>query len=154
MMNQLDQQLQALINEAPQYGVPSAVMETAVSPVLKLFALQLQHPNYYLLVSANQSLIVTTLSHRQQPQAEKRVIYGFSSEKEAQAFQGVANSSLNIVSFPVTHLLFELFALKEVDSLIFMDNSLEQGKEIQRDNLQKAIQQQIQQLKFSSDFYA
>ena len=39
----LDEQLQILINEAPQYGVPALVMEKAVVPVLRLFANELQH---------------------------------------------------------------------------------------------------------------
>lgn len=156
MLN-LDSQLQILIDEAPNHGVSALVMEKAVIPALKLFALQLQHSKYYLLTSSQDAWMITTLSHRQHPQREKRVIYAFSSRKDAQGFQGIADSSLKIVSIPVTHLLFELFALKTVDSLIFLENSsnLEKGKEIQRENLQNIIEKQMQRLKFPPpSFYA
>lgn len=154
----LDEQLQTLIDQAPNHGIPKIVMEKAVIPPLQLFALQLQHPKYYLLQTPDQSWIITTLISQNTPLAEeKRVIYAFSKEKDAQNFQGISQSPLKIVSLPVTHLLFQLFSVNEIDSMIFMETAgnLEQGKEIQRANLQKMIYQEIQRFKLSPpSFYA
>jgi hypothetical protein len=156
MLN-LDQQLQILRDEAPNQGIPLEIMDKAILPTLKLFALQLQHPQYYFLISPQQGWVVTILGHRQSPETEKRVIYVFANRKDVRSFQGVADPSLGIGSLPVTHLLFQLFSLKEVDSLIFIENSsdLQQGKEIKAENLRQIIQQQIKRLKGSnSSFYA
>ncbi len=54
----LDEQLQILINEAPQYGVPTSVMEEAVTPTIKFLASQLQHREYYVL-QGQKSVLVT-----------------------------------------------------------------------------------------------
>ena len=49
---------------------------------------------------------------------------------------------------PVAQLLFRLFSLQQVDSVIFLENSLNltQGVEIKREQLSLLIKQQIQQL--------
>lgn len=156
-MIDLEQQLQILRDESPKYGVPTEIMEKAVIPTLKLFAIQLQHSKYYFLTSPQQGWVVTTLGRRQALNEEKRVIYVFANRKDVHSFQGVADTSLRVVSLPVTHLLFQLFSLKEVDSMIFVENSNDtaQTKEIERATLQQIIQQQIKRIKQSdSSFYA
>lgn len=156
-MLDLDQQLQILSDESPKYGVPTEIMEKAVIPVLKLFALQLQHPSYYFLTSPQQGWVVTTLGRRQALHEEKRVIYVFANRKDVYNFQGVADNSLRVASLPVTHLLFQLFSLKEVNSMIFVENTNDtaQTKEIERATLQQIIQQQIKRIqKSDTGFYA
>ena len=144
----LDEQIQSLIDEAPQYGVPEVVMAKAVTPTLKSFASQLQHSRYYVLHDQNRSWLVTTLSNRKNPQEEKRVIYAFSTRKDAVTSQGTTHADLRIVSIPVIHLLFQLFAVESIDSLIFQEVSGHQDeqKEIQRAKLQNMIQQQLRRL--------
>ncbi|MGK7932983.1 MAG: hypothetical protein AB4041_16350 [Microcystaceae cyanobacterium] len=156
MLN-LDQQLQILREQAPDYGVPIQIMDKAILPALKLFSLQVQHSEYYFLTSSQQGWVVTTLGHRQSPEIEKRVIYAFANRKDVRSFQGVSDPSLKVSSLPVTHLLFQLFSLKEVDSVIFIEASdnLQQRKEITGESLRQIIQQQIKRLKGSdSSFYA
>ncbi|MEM8780668.1 MAG: hypothetical protein AAGF26_17735 [Cyanobacteria bacterium P01_G01_bin.49] len=141
----LEEQLQILIDEAPQHGVPEIVMAKAVAPSLKSFASQLQYNQYYVLHDQNRAWLVTTLSNRQKPQAEKRVIYAFSSRKDAASYSGTINPELCIISTPVTHLLFELFAVAAIDSIIFREvlNNTEQQREIERVKLQDIIQEQL-----------
>ncbi len=153
MLMNLDEQLEILLHEAPENGVPLLVMEKAISPVLKLFAKQLQHPIYYILQNRDRNWILTTLSHRDKPQAENTVIYAFATREDAISFQGIADSQILIASIPVTHLLFQIFALNQIDSIIFMEQpgNINQGKEIERVRLQNMIQQQIMRLKISQN---
>jgi hypothetical protein len=143
----LEQQLQILIDEAPQYGVPSVVMQKAVAPVLKLFAKRLQHGQYYILQTPHQDWILTTLTHRKKPKQEKKVIYAFVSAQDAQNFQETANSEISLLLLPVTHLLFQVFCLESVDSIIFLETpgNSNQGTEIERAKLKKMIEQHLSQ---------
>jgi hypothetical protein len=145
----LDEQLQILINEGPEHGVSKAVMEKAVIPALKFFASQLQHTHYHVLHSQDRSWLVTTLRHREKQQSDKRVIYAFSTRKDAASFQGITTPDIRIISLPATHILFQLFAVDRLDSIIFMEmaGKKEQGTEIERAKLQNIIDQQLRRLK-------
>ena len=145
----LDEQLEILINEAPEHGVPIPVMEKAVAPTLKFFASQLQHEKYYVLHGKNRSWLVTTLTNRKNPKEEKGVIYAFSTKKDAETFQGIINPEIRIISLPVTHLLFQLFSVESIDSIIFREfpGNKQQQIEISRAKLQNIIQQQLRRLK-------
>ena len=145
----LDEQLQILINEAPQHGVPIPVMQKAVAPTLKFFASQLQHEKYYVLHGKDRSWLVTTLSNRKNPKEEKRVIYAFSTKKDAQTVQGIINPEIRNISVPVTHLQFQLFSIESIDSIVFREfpADKQQQVEIARAKLQNIIQQQLRRLK-------
>ena len=141
----LDQQLKVLTDEAPQYGVPASVMQ-AVTPVLKGFTTGLQHLEYYIPQSLDGGWVLTTLSNRTQPQLEKRVVYAFATLQDA-ANQGNWDLQTMAMAVPVTYILFQLFSLQEVDSIVFMDTpGSSTGTEIRRSQVQKAIQTQLQQL--------
>lgn len=143
----LDQQLKILIDEAPQYGVASVVMAKAVTPVLKKFAHQLKHQEYYIVQNHQQDWVLTTLRHRKKPQLQKKVIYAFSSQEDALKFQGVSQASIQTLLLPVTHILFQLFSFQQVDSIIFMETGyLNTGKEIINADLQNNIQQKLRRL--------
>lgn len=142
----IDRQIQVLIDEAPQDGVTSQVVAT-VAPVLLLLAGRLRHLQYYILQNLTQEWVVTTLSDRANPKVTKRVIYAFPTLKDVSAV-AVSEQDPQIVAapLPVTHILFQLFALETVDSIIFFDTpgDLNKGTEIQRGELQKLIKSQIQ----------
>ncbi|MEY4520520.1 MAG: hypothetical protein RLZZ499_3120 [Cyanobacteriota bacterium] len=143
----LEQQLQLIIDDAANYGVPSLVVESAIAPVLKVFAEQLQHLEYYILQNLAEDWVLTTIANPQLQQS-KKVIYAFISVQDAATFQGTANADLIAMPIDVVQLLFRLFSLQEVDSIIFLDNSpnLNHGVEIERDRLSQLIRQQIEQL--------
>ena len=148
----LEQQLKILIEEAPQYGVPAKVMEVAVTPVLKEIGDRLKHLEYYIQQTSDERWVLTTLSNRAQPEEEKKVIYAFATLKDAALSQGRSDPQLLGLAVPVTHILFQLFAMKEVDSVVFMETpgNLNKGTEIKRADLQKLISKQIQELGKSS----
>ena len=143
----LEEQLKILINDAPQYGIPAMVVEKAIAPVLELFVQKLSNTEYYVLQNLESDWVLTTITNPQLSQ-EKQVIYAFKTVRDAANFQGQTDPSLIAVPIPITHLLFRLFSLKQVDSLIVLDDSrnLNKGIEIQRDRLSALIKQQIQQL--------
>ena len=143
----LEQQLQLIIDDAANYGVPSSVVEGAIAPVLKAFAEQLQHLEYYILQNLAEDWVLTTIANPQTQQS-KKVIYAFISVQDAATFQGTANPDLIAMPICVVQLLFRLISLQEVDSIIFLENSpnLNDGVEIERDRLSQLIRQQIEQL--------
>jgi hypothetical protein len=143
----LEKQLQIIIDDAENYGVPRAVVEKAIAPVLKSFTEQLHHLEYYILQNLGSDWVLTTIMNPQLQQ-EKKVIYGFISVEDAATFQGVANADLIAMPISVVQLLFRFISLEEVDSIIFLENSqnLKSGIEIERDRLTQLIHQQIEQL--------
>ena len=144
---ELDRQLEVLINDAANYGVNPVAIEHAIAPVLRMFANQLQHLEYYILQNMDENWVLTTIAN---PQLEKtkNVIYAFVSVKDAAKFGGKSNPDLIAISLPIAQLLFRLFSLPEVDSIIFMEDSqnLSRGVEIEREHLSDLIKQQIKQL--------
>ncbi|MGP0129586.1 MAG: hypothetical protein ACTMUB_10105 [cyanobacterium endosymbiont of Rhopalodia musculus] len=149
----IKKQLEILANNAPEYGVSIEIMEQAVNPVLKFFANQHKQTDYFVLHTSDRHWIITTLNNRKQPQITKRVVYGFVSHQDARNFQDTVDPSsvnlpIDIVSIPITHLFFQMFAIRQVDSIILMDNpnNQTQGIEIQREDIENMIQKQLQQV--------
>ena len=143
----LEQQLQLIIDDAPNYGIATAIVEQAIAPVLESFAAQLQHLEYYVLQNLENEWVLLTINNPQLQQ-HKRVIYAFVTVRDAATFQSQTDSELIAAPIAVTQLLFRLFSLQQVDSIIFLDDSqnLNRGVEIERSHLSQAIQQQIEQL--------
>lgn len=143
----LKQQVQVLIENAPQDGLTPQVVE-AISPVLTLLASQLGHLEYHILQTLNGDWVVTTLSNRTQPELEKNVIYAFATDKDAIGFQPVDDPQLVTATIPVTHILFQLLALATVTSLVFFDTpgNLATGTEVRREDLEDLIQRQLKQV--------
>lgn len=142
----LETQIQLLIDNAPQDGITPQVV-AAIAPGLKLLAGKLKHSQYYILQSLEQDWILTTLSNRANPEVEKRVIYAFPTQKSipVSSIAGL-NPDVIAVPIPVTHILFQLFAL-DIDSAIFFEaaSDLTTGIEIRREDIQNLIQVQLRQ---------
>lgn len=150
----LEQQIQVLIDSAPQDGTTPKLVE-AIAPVLKLLASQLRHLEYHILQTLDEGWVVTTLSNRTQPEVEKNVIYAFSTLKDAADFQSVSDPQILAVPIPVTHILFQMLALETVTSTVFFDTpgNLTTGTEVRRDDLQNLISTQLQNSKFAPRSY-
>lgn len=137
----LDQQIQELIQQAPNDGATPAAVE-AIAPALKQIAEQLQHPQYYILQTLEQRWAMTTLNHQAQPELQKNVVYAYADLKDALA-SPVAKDP-QIMAFPVlvTHILFQMVAMTTVDSVIFFEFSgnLNAGTEVTRANVQELVQ--------------
>ena len=144
----LEQQIQVLIEQAPQDGTMPKIIE-AIAPVLTLLANQLRQLEYYILQTLDQGWVMTTLSNRAQPEVEKNVIYAFSTLKDAADFQSVSDPQIMTTAVPVTHILFQMLAIDTVTSTVFFDTpgNLATGTEVRRDDLQHLIQTQLQQIR-------
>ena len=143
----LDEQIQDLIDNAPANGVNAKVMEQAIAPVLKLFATQLQHLEYYIPQNLEKNWVLTTLSNRNQPEIEKKVIYAFATLKDAANFQGNADPQIFALPVSVSDILFQTIALEGVDSVIFLDTpgNLTAGTEVSCPDLKRLVEMQLQQ---------
>ncbi|MEM1311379.1 MAG: hypothetical protein AAGF98_18100, partial [Cyanobacteria bacterium P01_H01_bin.153] len=74
--------------------------------------------------------------------------YGFPTLKDAASDPNTAkNPQIMAIPTPVTHILFQILALKSLDSIIFFDTpgSLKQGIEIQKPEFQARIQAHLQE---------
>jgi hypothetical protein len=142
----IEQQLQILIDQAPQDGTTPEVITHAVNPVLQKFAAELQHLDYFVHQSTGGNWLLTTLSNRKNPNLEKKVIYAFSAPEDGEQFAGDRpDPDLTLQRIPVTHILFQLFALQQLDSIVFMETAgnTSQGIEVHRQDLQDAIQAKL-----------
>lgn len=141
----LQQQAQALINEAPQKGgMPTAIR--IIAPLLQDLAEQrLQCEQYYILQNLQGNWQLTTLRHRQQPGLEKTVVYAFANLQDAT--RSSRSAELVALPVPVIPLLFQLLALDPVDSILFLETAgdLDKGEELTRLELQQLVQAALSQ---------
>jgi hypothetical protein len=141
----LDQQIQTLVDQAPQDGQTPAVVR-AIAPALKQLAQRLKQSEYYVLQTLDQNWVVTTLSNRNQPGVEKKVIYAFPTLNDA-ANAPFASKDPQLMAFPtpVIHILFQVASMKTVDSTVFFDEpgNLSTGTEIRQSDLQLLLQTQL-----------
>jgi hypothetical protein len=142
----LDQQIQALIEKAPRDGSTPQILQ-AIAPALVLIAQQLQHLEYSILQAVDQSWAIVVLSNLKEPGREKRVIYAWTSLKDASQAVAAGGDRLRPVLLPVTHILFQMIALEGLDSIVFFESpgNQEVGTEIPREQVQNLISVYLQQ---------
>jgi hypothetical protein len=125
--------LDALIREASQYGVPPEAMR-AIAPVLLHFSARLPATTYWIPCDGEGQWQLTTLEQTGEASVQKRVVFAYASAEAAQQETGQSES------VAVLPLLVQFIALEPVDSLVFFDRAdSEQGIEIQRAALLRAI---------------
>ncbi|MBF2074667.1 MAG: hypothetical protein IGS50_13015 [Synechococcales cyanobacterium C42_A2020_086] len=143
----LDQQIQQLIDQSSRYGVPPEAVQ-AIAPVLKAIASQLQHPQYYIPQHLDQGWLMTTLQNRTQPELSKNVVYAFPSLSAVKASSPNPDPQIVALPVPVVHILFQMLAMKPIDSIIFVETAenLKSGVEVRRQDIQTLLQQALQTL--------
>lgn len=141
----LQPQVQALIDEAPQEGgMPAAIR--VIAPLLQELAEQrLKFEQYYILQNLQGNWQLTTLQHRQKPGLKKTVVYGFANLQDAT--RSSRSADLVALPVPVIPLLFQLLALEPVDSILFLETmgDLDKSEEVTRYELQQLIQTALRQ---------
>ncbi|HAZ48465.1 MAG TPA: hypothetical protein DDW76_10760 [Cyanobacteria bacterium UBA11369] len=143
----LNQQIQVLIDNAPQDGTTPKVVR-AIAPVLQQVAQQLHHSQYYIVQTLNSDWVLTVLSNRGNPNLEKRAIYAFPSREDALAAVSSTRKAQNLaLPMPVTHILFQLVAMEAVDSIVFFETPGNRSAaiEVRRQDMQYLIQSHLQQ---------
>ena len=142
---ELEQQLQILIDEAAQYGIAPTIMQQAIAPVFARIARQLQHLEYYVLQNLQEDWVISVIGDGK---GEKKVIYAFTTVRDAKNFNSDRKSDIIAISLPVVQILFRLFSVQQIESIIFFEQAgTSSGVELKRRDLQNSLQQQLQQLK-------
>jgi hypothetical protein len=147
----LEAQIRSLIDNAPHDGITPQLI-TAIAPVLKAIAQKLRYPQYYILQNSKSEWVLTTLSNRSNRKLEKHLIYALPTLQDVSLTPSAGLDSQIIATvIPVTHILFQLLALEPVDSIVFFETpgTTTNAVEIQRVELQKLIQKQLQHNKSS-----
>jgi hypothetical protein len=141
----LDDQIQSLLAGAPHDGQTPLLMEI-ITPLLKELALQLKHTEYYILQSAEGRWMMTSLSHREEREPDKTVIYAYATLEDAQRNpHACADNNVMAIPTPVILILFQLLALQPVTSLLFFDTpgNRKDALEIRRDDIQNLVKAQL-----------
>lgn len=144
----LDQQIQLLVDHAPQDGQTPQLV-AAIAPVFKTFASRLRHTEYYMLQTLDYSWIVTTLNHRSQAGLERNVAYAFPTLQDVNADPSARRDpQVLAMPVPVANIIFQLISSPTVDSVIFFETpgNLEIGTEVRRDEVAEAVQTHMQQV--------
>jgi hypothetical protein len=144
----INQQIQMLIEQAPQFGVTSTEVE-AIAPALINIADQLKHPEYYVLQTLDQNWVMTVLNHPTESEVTKNVISVFPTLEDAKA-NAKAFEDVQIIALPVPviQILFQMLAMQPLDSMIFHETpgDLKTGVEVNRQTLLELIQLSLQAL--------
>ncbi|PSN18025.1 hypothetical protein C7271_14695 [filamentous cyanobacterium CCP5] len=143
----LDSQIESLITDAPNDGLTADAVQ-AIAPALKALAGQLKHAQYYVLQTIDQNWVMTSLGNRTQPETRKNIIYAYPTLKDVEKGpHPVKDPQVMALPVPVTHILFQMLAMKPVESIIFFDTPgrLSRGIEVRRQDVQALIQAQLQQ---------
>ena len=141
----IDQQIQELIDDAPQDGSTPTLVAT-IAPVLKILASQLRHTQYYIVQTLDQNWAITALENRAQPGLEKNVIYAFATLKDVSAGPyPMHDPQMIALPIPVTHILFQMLAMEMIYSVIFFDapGNTAAGTEIQREQFSELIESHL-----------
>jgi hypothetical protein len=145
----VDEQIQALIDQAPQDGSTPILVE-AIAPALKLLASQLKHSQYYVIQNLQEQWVMTTITNNSQPDITKTVVYAYSDLKTIASMTpySLRDPQFLTLPIPVIHILFQMVAMKTIDSVIFFEipGNANAGKEIARKDLDNLIQLHLQKL--------
>lgn len=145
MTSTLDDQIQSLLDGAPQDGQTPLLIEV-ITPLLKEIALQLKHTEYYILQNTEGRWMMTSLSHREDQQPDKTVIYAYATLEDAQLNPQVRlDRQVMALPTPVILILFQLLALQPVTSLLFFDTpgNRKDALEIRRNDIQNLVKTQL-----------
>jgi len=143
----IEAQLEQIVANAPEDGNAARAIAEAVVPVLRQFAQQLHHTEYYVLQNLEREWSLVTMSSRLQPGKTKAAVQAFAEREDAMRSRPNADVQTIALPVPVVEVLWRLTGLKQVDSALFFEHpgNLQKGTEVFRTRLEAAIQAQLQQ---------
>jgi hypothetical protein len=140
MMN-LDQQIQALLQDAPNDPEMRQITRIFI-PVLKSLAAKRRHLQYYVLQTESGEWLRLSLINRTQSNREKTVVYAFSTVEDAKmSVETGQDPRCSPVPVAVIDLLFKFFAFNLGDSLVFFEKPGDRikGVELSRSEFEAAL---------------
>jgi hypothetical protein len=121
MMMNLDQQVQALIQDAPDDPEMRQITRIFI-PMLKRLASRRGHLQYHVVQTDAGEWLRLSLVNRTQSSQEKTAIYAFSTAEDAKrSIESGQSPPCDAVQVAVIDLLFKFFALNLGDSLVFFE---------------------------------
>ncbi|MEB3212478.1 MAG: hypothetical protein VKL39_14055 [Leptolyngbyaceae bacterium] len=145
----IDQQIQELVANAPSDGkTPSLVR--AIAPALKAIAGDLNHLEYFVNRTSDRAWVVTTLQHRENPSAEKKVVCAYPTLADAKnSDYRSEHANVSAIPIPVIHILFQMLAMKTVNSTVFFEHSGQStpAVEVSKQQLMDAVKEAYQKRK-------
>jgi hypothetical protein len=142
----INQQIQMLVEQAPQYGASSQEVE-AIAPALITVADRLKHPEYYVLQTLDQNWVMTILNHPTESEVTKNVLSVFPTLEDAKvSASGFENAQVIAIPIPVIHILFQMLAMEPLDSIIFFEQprDFNTGAEVTRASLLELVRISLQ----------
>jgi hypothetical protein len=117
----IDQQIQELIANAPSDGKTPTLVR-AIAPALKDIAGRLNQLEYYVVKTSDDAWVTTTLRKRKNPSVEKKVVYAYPTLADARR-SSIHPEHADVLAtvIPVTHILFQMLAMKTVNSTVFFE---------------------------------
>jgi hypothetical protein len=140
-MMTLDQQVQALLQDAPDDPEMRQITRIFI-PVLKSLAAKRRHLQYYVLQTESGEWVRLSLVNRTQSNREKTVVYAFSTVEDAKMSMEMGQAPpYSPVAVAVIDLLFKFFALNLGESLVFFEQPGDRikGFELTRSAFEEAL---------------
>jgi hypothetical protein len=140
-MMTLDQQVQALLQDAPDDPEMRQITRIFI-PVLKSLAGKRRHLQYFVLQTDSGEWVRLSLINRTQSNREKTVVYAFSTVEDAEMSVEIGQDPrCNAVPVAVIDLLFKFFAFNLGESLVFFEKPGDRvkGVEVPRSEFEEAL---------------
>jgi hypothetical protein len=140
-MMTLDQQVQALLQDAPDDPEMRQITRIFI-PVLKSLAGQRRHLQYFVLQTESGEWVRLSLINRTQSNREKTVVYAFSTIEDAKmSVETGQDPPCSPVAVAVIDLLFKFFAFNLGESLVFFEKPGDRikGVELPRSEFENAL---------------
>ena len=118
----INQQIQMLVQQAPQYGASSREVE-AIAPALVTVADRLKHPEYYVLQTLDQNWVMTVLNHPTESEVTKNILSVFPTLEDAKTSASeFDNAHVIAVPVPVIHICFKCWQWSHWTALFFLNS--------------------------------
>lgn len=144
---ELEQQLQKLIEDAPQ-GDNTAQLVQVIGPLLLNIAQNFRHKQYYIVQTLDKRWQTSTWAATTGDQPERTLLYAYCCLQDAtNSIPMPKDPWLMALPIPVVHIIFQLLAMEPVESVIFWEEAGPKlGAELKRSELQLAVQNHLLQL--------
>ncbi|WAS06010.1 hypothetical protein LQF76_03715 [Gloeomargaritales cyanobacterium VI4D9] len=142
---ELEQQLQKLIDEAPQ-GDNTAQLVRVIGPLLLNIAQNFRHKQYYIVQTLDKRWQTSIWAN--QDGAERTILYAYCTLQDAtDSIPMPKDPWLMALPVPVVQIIFQLLGMEPVESVIFWEEAGPKlGAELKRSDLQLWVQNHLLQL--------
>lgn len=142
---ELEQQVQKLIDEAPQ-GDNTAQLVQLIGPLLIDLARNFRHKQYYIVQTLDKRWQTNIWTN--QDGSERTLLYAYCTLQDATAsIPAPKDPWLMVLPVPVVQIIFQLLAMEPVEGVIFWEEpGMKAGAALERKDVQLLVQNHLLQL--------